>query len=66
MVAKVEIQITVDGLFYKVNRGEAIPPALAAYWKAANLEAAVKAAGMVEEPARAPTAPAASAKRETA
>lgn len=49
MIAKQEIQTTVDGIFYKVNAGEAIPPPLAAYWKAANLEAQIKAAGMVED-----------------
>ena len=71
MVAKQDIQITVDGIFYKVNAGEAIPPPLAAYWKAANLEAQIKAAGMVEPdiakatPFERPAA-ASSSKKETA
>jgi hypothetical protein len=71
MIASREIQVTVDGIFYKVNAGEAIPPPLAAYWKAANLEDKIRSAGMVEAEPATKAAPAerpaaASAKKETA
>jgi hypothetical protein len=52
MIAKQKIETTIDGLRYVVLPGETIPPAVAAYWKAANLEAKVRASDMLEpEPA---------------
>jgi hypothetical protein len=63
MIAKQRLSATVDGRLYVVNPGEAIPPALAAYWKAANLEAKIKASGILEpEPSVAPSRVAATAK----
>ncbi len=47
MVAKLRIDATVDGIRYAVNPGEVIPPVLAAYWKAANLEAKIRASGAI-------------------
>ena len=47
MIAQKRIDATVDGIRYAVNPGEAIPPALAAYWKSANLEAKVRASGAI-------------------
>ena len=68
MVAKQDIQITVDGIFYKVNAGESIPPRVSSYWRAANLESQVRAAGLVEpETAAKPSAaPSSASKKETA
>lgn len=65
MIAKQKIDATIDGLRYVVNAGEAIPPPLAAYWKAANLEAKVRTCGLIEPDATAKAAPVA-AKKETA